>query len=143
MRSKIFDVTYCVHDCDGFETSFAVAGFHGQNLNVVFKPVFFDFLRDDARNVRAVPDKSAVIASVVDVISAVFMSDRVIPKSFVAQYAVEQLVRGVNPRVDHRNKDGIIFEIGFFRRGKPVFNLIYRLKSIVEIIIIFAVKPLI
>ena len=92
---------------------------------------------------RAVPDKSAVIASVVDVISAVFMSDRVIPKSFVAQYAVEQLVRGVNPRVDHRNKDGIIFEIGFFRRGKPVFNLIYRLKSIVEIIIIFAVKPLI
>ena len=62
---KIPDVTYCVHDCDGFETSFAVAGFHGQNLNVIFKPVFFDFLRDDARNVRAVPDKSAVISSVI------------------------------------------------------------------------------
>ena len=92
---------------------------------------------------RAVPDKIAVITIVVDVISAVFMCDRVIPKSFVAQYAVEQLVRGVNPRVDHRNKDGIIFEIGFFRRGKPVFNLIYRLKSTAKIIIIFAVKPLI
>ena len=92
---------------------------------------------------RTVPHKSAVIASVVDVISAVFMSDRVIPKSFVAQYAVEQLVRGVNPRVDHRNKDGIIFEIGFFRRGKPVFNLIYRSKSTAKIIIIFAFKPLI
>ena len=142
MRSKIFDVTYCVHDSDGFKTSLAVAGFHGQNLNVIFKPVFFDFLRDDARNVRAMPDKIAVIASVVDVIFAVFMSDRIIPKSFVAQYAVKQLVRGVNPRVDHRNKDGIIFEIGFFRRG-TVFNLIYRLKSTAKIIIIFAVKPLI
>ena len=92
---------------------------------------------------RAVPDKSAVIASVVDVISSAFVFNRVIPKSFVAQYAVEQLVRGVNPRVDHRNKDGIIFEIGFFRRGKPVFNLIYRFKSTAKIIIIFAVKPLI
>ena len=143
LRRKVSDVTYCVHDFYVFETSFAVAGLHGQNLNVIFKPVFFDFLRDDARNVRAVPDKLAVIASVVDVISAVFMSDRVIPKSFVAQYAVEQLVRSVNPSVDHRNKDGIIFEIGFFRQGKPVFNLIYRLKSTVEIIIIFAVKPLI
>ena len=91
---------------------------------------------------RAVPDKFAVITIVVDIISSAFVFNRVIPKSFVAQYAVEQLVRGVNPRVDHRNKDGIIFEIGFFRRGKP-FYLVYRLKSIVEIIIIFAVKPLI